>query len=179
MRKVKLFVIYLIVIFSLTGCGYKDKQLARKRVGDFLDGYQQKNESISGYLLGTDGDADMGYEGISAYFAEKLEYEVKSCKKEESDIYCVEVEIKTIDFEKLFTLSYEETVESYGEEIEENFLKQMEQNVEKGEYETYTSDCEVYVRKIDDEFKIQMDSSFANALTGGMNQYLNSLQGGK
>ena len=36
--------------------------------------------------------------------------------------------------------------------------------------------CNVTVKKMDDRFKIQMDSSLANALTGGMNEYLNSLQ---
>ena len=92
----------------------------------------------------------------------------------------MEVKIETIDFRKLFTDSYQETVEKYGEEgIAENFMNEMEKNIIEKKHEVTKVVCSIGVRKINDNFKIQMDSSLANALTGGMNEYLSSLQGGE
>lgn len=179
MKKGKLSVILLGMIFMLSGCKDTNKELAEEKVVYFLEGYKQKDETISELLLGTTATDSMSFEGVSAFFAEELEYEIKSCKEDEEDLYSVEVEVQTIDFEQLFSSSYEQTIEKYGEEgITENFMSEMEKNIEKREFEINKVTCNVVVRKLNDEFKIQMDNSFANALTGGMNEYLDSLQGG-
>ena len=170
--------IILITIMLLTvGCNDKNGDMAQKQLSDFLDGYKQKNEAISKDLLGSSDTDIMMFNGISGYFADKLEYDIKSCKKNGNDNYNVKVEIETIDFEKLFSRSYHDTVEEYGDEgIEKNLLNKMEEEIKKGNYEMYMATCNVTLKKVDDRFKIQMDSSLANALTGGMNEYLNSLQ---
>ena len=61
------------------------------------------------------------------------------------------------------------------EKIPVFFEEQMEQNIKEKEYETIKTVCNVVVREVNDDFKIEMNSSFANALTGGMNDYLNGL----
>ncbi|MCI9131268.1 hypothetical protein [Thomasclavelia cocleata] len=180
MKKLKLSVVLVGVIFLMTGCKDANSDIAKEQVVDFLDGYKQKNEEISEFLLGSTEADSMDFDGISAYFADEMEYKIKSCKKKEENLYNVEVEVQTLDFEQVFSDSYQETVKKYGEEgIAENFLGEMEENVKEGKYETNKVVCNIVVRKLNDEFKIQMDSSFANALTGGMNEYLSSLQKGK
>lgn len=191
MKKVKLSIILIAFVYLMTGCKdtKKEEQITKEKtseekivenqIKEFLEGYKQKDEKISELLLGTSEADSMSFEGISAYFADGLEYEIKSCKKKEDDLYNVEIEIKTIDFEQLFSNSYQETVDKYGEEgITDKFMSEMEQNIKEKDYEVNKSVCNVNLMKLNDEFKIQMDSSLANALTGGMNDYLASLQQG-
>lgn len=182
MKKIKITTIIILLSVSLIlgGCKDPNEEKAEKQVAIFLDGYQKQDESISKLLLGTSEADYMSFEGISRHFANELKYKIKSCKKEQENFYNVEVEVETINFERLFSDSYQETIEKYGEEgILENFLKVMEENISEKEYESNKIVCNVIVRKLNDEYRIQMDSSLANALTGGMNEYLNLLQGGK
>ncbi len=176
MKRIKISIIVFITVFLLVGCGDERKGYAEEQVSVFLDRYKQKDNAVSELLLGITETDYMSFEGISSYFAEELKYKIKSCKREEESLYKVEVEIQTIDFKQLFLDSYQETVEKYGEEnITDFFEEQMEQNIKEKEYETIKTVCNVVVREVNDEFKIEMSGSFANALTGGMNDYLNGL----
>lgn len=191
MKKVKLSIILIAFVYLMTGCKDTKKEeritkeitseeiIVENQIKEFLEGYRQKDEKISELLLGTSETDIMSFEGISAYFADGLEYEIKSCKKKEENLYNVEIEIKTIDFQQLFSDSYQETIDKYGEEgIADEFMSEMEQNIKEQDSEVNKSTCNVNLIKLNNEFKIQMDSSFANALTGGMNDYLASLQQG-
>ena len=122
----------------------------------------------------------MSYEGISSSFADGLSYEIISCRKDSDNLYIVEIQTTTIDFEKLFTVSTEETVENYGEDnVTDHLLDVMAQKITDDTCETKTIPAQVSVLKINEEYKIQMDGSLANALSGGMNDYLESLTGGE
>ena len=95
-------------------------------------------------------------------------------------MFTVEIRAETIDFEKIFTDSYQNAVEQYGEQkAAENVLSIMQQKCEEGKYETKAITAESTVLKINGTFKIQMNSALANALSGGMNDYLISLEGGE
>lgn len=182
MKKTILPIILFLIVSLITGCSLfrdENKEVVEQQVTTFLEGYKEKDASISKLLIGN-SESNMTFEGVSAYFAEKLEYKIKSCKKTNDISYSAEVEIKTIDFENLFTSSYKETIEKYGEEgVVENFINEIEQNIKDDNYKIKKVICNVSVKKINDEFKIQMDSSLANALTGGMNEYLAFLQKGE
>lgn len=180
MKSVKISIIVFIVVLLLVGCRDEKMENAEEQVSIFLDRYKQKDNAVSELLLGVAETDYMNFEGISSYFAEELNYKIKSCNREEENLYKVEVEIQTINFEQLLLDSYQETVEKYGEEkIADFFVEKMEQNIKEKEYEYIKIVCNVVVRELNDEFKIEMNSSFANALTGGMNEYLDRLQGGK
>ena len=180
MRKKSLIIMIFVMCFLLEGCGLSnktDKERAKEVVISFLDGYKQKDKSVSELLLGKIESDYMSFDGISSNFAERLKYEIKSCQGKDENIYSVEVEIETIDFEKAFNNAYQKTIKKYGEEgIRKNFLNEMKQEIERKECIFKKIDCNVTVRKIKREFKIQIDDVFANALTGGMNKYLFSLQ---
>lgn len=178
MKKVKCLMLLIIITVLLTGCKDEDNDIAKEKMEIFLEGYKQQDDTISELLLGNHRSENMMFEGVSQYFANKMEYKIKSCKKEDRGIYKVKVEIQTIDFEKLFLYSYQTTIEKYGTEgIVDNFLNEMEQIILDEKYETINNTCDVLVREVNNELKIQMDGFLANALTGGMNEYLNSLQG--
>lgn len=51
----------------------------------------------------------------------------------------------------------------------------MEENIINNKFEKFVVECNILVLKINDEYKIQFDASLANALTGGMNEYINSI----
>ena len=92
----------------------------------------------------------------------------------------MEIQTTTIDFEKLLTASVEETVENYGEDnVTDHLLDVMQQKITDDTCEKRNLSAQVSVLKIDGECKIQMDGSLANALSGGMNDYLESLAGGE
>lgn len=157
----------------------RDKDHAQAAVTEFLERYKACDPAASELLVGTD-DIAMSYEGISSSFADRLNYEIISCRKDSDDLYIVEIQTTTIDFEKLFTVSTEETVENYGEyNVTDHLLDVMQQKITDDACETKTISAQVPVLKIDEEYKIQMDGSLANALSGGMNDYLESLAGGE
>lgn len=179
MKKIKVIFLVFIAISMVVGCD-ESKNIVEQQVANFFEGYKKRDASISELLVGGTETDNMKFEGISTYFAEELKYEIKSCKKQDDNTYNVKVKVQTIDFEQLFLLSYQETIEGYGEEgISEHFMDEMEQNIKENNWVIKEVTCNVVVRKINDTFKIQMDSSLANALSGGMNEYLNSLQGGE
>lgn len=181
--------IFLLICILSTGCSKKvednkedhkvnDQTEFEQQVENFLNGYQKKDETVFKMLIGGMEENLITYDGISGYFAEKMNYSIKSCEKVDEANYNVDIEVKTIDFEKLFTSSFEETIKEYGEEgITDNFLNAMELEIKEDVYETKTFNCTVIVRKNGAEYKILMNNSLANALTGGMNEYLYSLQG--
>ena len=157
----------------------RDKDRAQAAVTEFLERYKACDPAASELLAGTD-DIAMSYEGISSSFADRLSYEVISCRKDSDNLYIVEIQTTTIDFEKLFTVSAEETVKNYGEDnVTDHLLDVMQQKITDDACETKTIPAQVSVLKIDEEYKIQMDGSLANALSGGMNDYLESLAGGE
>ncbi|MGN0441163.1 MAG: lipoprotein [Acutalibacteraceae bacterium] len=173
----RLLTVLLAVLF-LTGCSANQNDDAVKQcVTNFFDGYKKKDVSIAKFLVGSPESDGMNFEGISAYFADNLIYKIKACEKTSETDYSVEVEVETIDFKQLFTDSYNETVDKFGEDgIVHNFMDEMEQNIVDKDYRLSEFECKVKVRNVGDVFKIQMDSSLANALTGGMNEYLASMQ---
>ena len=157
----------------------RDKDRAQAAVTEFLERYRACDPAASELLAGTD-DIAMNYEGISSSFADRLSYEIISCRKDSDDLYIVEIQATTIDFEKLFTVSSEETVKNYGEDnVTDYLLDVMQQKITEGDCEIKTISAQVSVLKNDEEYKIQMDGSLANALSGGMNDYLESLAGGE
>lgn len=157
----------------------RNKDCAQAAVTEFLERYKACAPAASELLAGT-ADIAMSYEGISSSFADRLSYEIISCRKDSDNLYIVEIQTTTIDFEKLFTVSVEETVENYGEDnVTDHLLDVMQQKITDDTSETKTIPAQVPVLKIDGEYKIQMDGSLANALSGGMNDYLESLAGGE
>lgn len=169
--------VILLVYGTLQENRHKDN--AQAAVTEFLERYKACDPAASELLAGT-GDIEMSYEGISSSFADGLSYEIISCRKDSDNLYIVEIQTTTIDFEKLFTVSTEETVENYGEDnVTDHLLDVMAQKITDDTCETKTIPAQVSVLKINEEYKIQMDGSLANALSGGMNDYLESLTGGE
>lgn len=169
--------VILLVYGTLQENRHKDN--AQAAVTEFLERYKACDPAASELLAGT-GDIEMSYEGISSSFADGLSYEIISCRKDSDNLYIVEIQTTTIDFEKLFTVSTEETVENYGEDnVTDHLLDVMAQKITDDTCETKTIPARVSVLKINEEYKIQMDGSLANALSGGMNDYLESLAGGE
>lgn len=75
---------------------------------------------------------------------------------------------------------YNETVESYGEENPSDYLLDtMQRKIDSGNYDIQENLTALSVHKVNGEIKIQMNTSLANALPGGMNEYLESLTGGE
>lgn len=157
----------------------KDKDNAQATVTEFLERYKACDPAASELLAGTE-DIAMSYEGISSAFADGLSYEIISCRKDSDNLYIVEIQATTIDFEKLLTASVEEIVENYGKDnVADHLLDVMQQKITDDTCEKRNLSAQVSVLKIDGECKIQMDGSLANALSGGMNDYLESLAGGE
>lgn len=109
----------------------------------------------------------------------KLQYEIKDVKVEE-DVCDVDVEIETIDFKKLFETAYQEALKEYGEtKVSKCLPSILEKHVKDDAVATLKDTYQVNVHSVENDWKIEMDSEFANALTGGMNAYIESLQGGE
>lgn len=189
-RRKKRFVVIVILFLLVIAAGavafiptgleeYRSKKNIEKTVTEFLVRYSSCDPSASELLAGTE-DVEMNYEGISKYFANNLKYKIESVNQDSDDVFTVEIRAETIDFEKIFTDSYQNAVEQYGEQkAAENVLSIMQQKCEEGKYETKAITAESTVLKINGTFKIQMNSALANALSGGMNDYLISLEGGE
>ena len=157
----------------------RNKAHVQAVVTEFLERYKACDPAASELVVGTD-DIAMSYEGISSSFADRLSYEIISCRRDSDALYLVEIQTSTIDFEKLFTVSIEETVKKYGEgNVTDHLLDVMQQKIADDTCETKIIPAQVSVLRIDEEYKIQMDGSLANALSGGMNDYLESLAGGE
>lgn len=173
-------VVIMLLIF-IVPCVLRDKRekdQVKETVSEFLDRYQTCDPSASELLAGT-GDIEMTYNGISASFADKMSYTINSCEKKSDDHYAVDIETETIDFKSLFTESYDQAIESYGDEnVSEHLLDIMQRSIDSGNYDTKKISTVLSVLKINGKFKIQMDTSLSNALSGGINEYLESLTGG-
>ena len=64
---------------------------------------------------------------------------------------------------------------NYPDSSSDEIVKKMEENIINNKFEKFVVECNILVLKINDEYKIQFDASLANALTGGMNEYINSI----
>ncbi len=180
MRRFLLLILMIGSCICLYACGDSDKQMVKETVSVFLEGYKKQDGSISQLLIGTSESDMISFEGVSVYFAEKLEYEISSCKSLGNDVYNVKVNIKTIDFGKLFEGAFAEVTAQHGEEsAADNINRIMERKIDDNMYDVYETECNILVNKIANEYRIQLNSDFANGLTGGMNEYLSSLVGGK
>lgn len=177
---IALIVVAVAAVFAVRLVGdMQDKKKAEEVVSGFLDSYQACDPAASEFLTGTE-DIAMNYEGISAFFADRLTYDIVSAEKASENLYTVRIEVETIDFEKAFTDSYQEAEEQVGEEKAATaFLDIMQSKLESSDCATKAISADVSVSNIDGTFRIQMDNSLANALSGGMNDYLLSLTGGE
>lgn len=177
-RKFVSIILLLLIIsgvFTLNGCSDKEIESAKNQVILFLDGYKEKDPNIFKYVVGSSESDNIEYNGISRFFAEHFTYEIKECKKNDENTFNIKIEASTIDFGKLFEETYNFMTMNYPDSSSDEIVKKMEENIINNKFEKFVVECNILVLKIKDEYKIQFDASLANALTGGMNEYINSI----
>lgn len=87
---------------------------------------------------------------------------------------CVKVEIENMDFQQVF-----EALLGMKEDIAEDELNsRISQVQEKGENRR-SFECDVFVYKVDEEWKVSMTEELSNALHGGLNEYVDSAINGE
>lgn len=165
----------IIGVFTLNGCSNNEIETAKNQVILFLNDYIQKDPNIFKYVVGSSESDNIEYNGISKFFAEHFTYEIKECKKTDENTFDIKIKASTIDFGKLFEETYNFMTMNYPDSSSDEIVKKMEENIINNKFEKFVVECDIVVLKINDEYKIQFDASLANALTGGMNEYINSI----
>ena len=150
---------------------------AENLVVEFLDGYKAKDPAVTDLTMqAMEGDT-FTYEASSAIFAENFKYEIVDAKKVESNLYLVDITASNIDFEKLFTSAFDAfSAQQENADAAVDFETVLNEKITAKDYVTKDFTCSVTVLKFGDDYKLNLDGELANAMTGGMNEYLASLQ---
>lgn len=167
----------LIVLFLCIGFFVyyqQEKKNAREAVIEFLEAYQRADELECGkFLYNNFSNAAIEFSETEKLLAKGVGYKIGECQWGDGKM-CVKVEIENMDFQQVF-----EALLGMKEDIAEDELNsRISQVQEKGENRR-SFECDVFVYKVDGEWKVSMTEELSNALHGGLNEYVDSAINGE
>jgi len=126
----KLFVVGLLSVLLLSGCGKSMNNTPEEAVEEYLNGYQMRNSSVieklEEWMMDQDMDDEMkkDYQNSLEKQYQNLSYEIIQTDEEE-DSATVEVEIKVLDYQSSFQKSREYFL-NHQEEFMENVVEEQD-----------------------------------------------------
>lgn len=186
MRKILCLALVVVLAFGLVGCGSGES--AEQAVGNALDAIKSMDkEGIEKYIdydelveaEKSDEEADLESEEMIKLVFEKLEYNIVSSEKN-GDTALVTTEITNINMAKVFGEFIMEAFSLAFSDIEEEEMnsKMMEiftNLINREDNEMVTITVDINLKKINDEWKIDMSDELSNAIFGGMVEAMDSL----
>ncbi len=196
MKKIKVLtavILAFVLMFSLTGCG--EVQKAESAVNGMFEALKSSNfEEAQKYVNVEDitsaGESDMtkDSEVITNTVLKNLSYEIISSEKTDNNTVIVKTKITTTDMKSVmgefFAKAFEYSMASvftYPEITEEEQNAKMneilEECVSKSDIGTVTNEVDIKVVKNDkNEWKVESDEAFVNALLGGLVEAIEDMQ---
>ena len=180
-------------MFSLTGCGEIEK--AESAVKGMFEAFKSSNiEEAQKYVniedITSAGETDMTKDSavITDTVFKNLSYEIVSSEQTDDNTVIVKTKITTTDMKPVMGEYFSKTLEytlsnvfTYSELTEEEKSAKMneilEECVSKDNLDTVTNEVDIKVVKNDNnEWKIESDETFVNALLGGLIEAIEDLQ---
>lgn len=196
MKKIKVLtavILTFLLMFSLTGCGEIEK--AESAVKGMFEAFKSSNiEEAQKYVniedITSAGETDMTKDSavITDTVFKNLSYEIVSSEQTDDNTVIVKTKITTTDMKPVMGEYFSKTLEytlsnvfTYSELTEEEKSAKMneilEECVSKDNLDTVTNEVDIKVVKNDNnEWKIESDETFVNALLGGLIEAIEDLQ---
>lgn len=196
MKKIKVstaVILAFLLMFSLTGCGEIEK--AESAVKGMFEAFKSSNiEEAQKYVniedITSAGETDMTKDSavITDTVFKNLSYEIVSSEQTDDNTVIVKTKITTTDMKPVMGEYFSKTLEytlsnvfTYSELTEEEKSAKMneilEECVSKDNLDTVTNEVDIKVVKNDNnEWKIESDETFVNALLGGLIEAIEDLQ---
>lgn len=196
MKKIKVLtavILAFLLMFSLTGCGEIEK--AESAVRGMFEAFKSSNiEEAQKYVniedITSAGETDMTKDSavITDTVFKNLSYEIVSSEQTDDNTVIVKTKITTTDMKPVMGEYFSKTLEytlsnvfTYSELTEEEKSAKMneilEECVSKDNLDTVTNEVDIKVVKNDNnEWKIESDETFVNALLGGLIEAIEDLQ---
>lgn len=196
MKKIKVLtavILAFLLMFSLTGCGEIEK--AESAVKGMFEAFKSSNiEEAQKYVniedITSAGKTDMTKDSavITDTVFKNLSYEIVSSEQTDDNTVIVKTKITTTDMKPVMGEYFSKTLEytlsnvfTYSELTEEEKSAKMneilEECVSKDNLDTVTNEVDIKVVKNDNnEWKIESDETFVNALLGGLIEAIEDLQ---
>lgn len=196
MKKIKVLtavILAFLLMFSLTGCGEIEK--AESAVKGMFEAFKSSNiEEAQKYVniedITSAGETDMTKDSavITDTVFKNLSYEIVSSEQTDDNTVIVKTKITTTDMKPVMGEYFSKTLEytlsnvfTYSELTEEEKSAKMneilEECVSKDNLDTVTNEVDIKVVKNDNnEWKIESDETFVNALLGGLIEAIEDVQ---
>lgn len=137
-------------------------------VESFLDGYKNNEKDINQYLMeGIESD-EIEYTKHMKLFTKDIDYNIKG-HYTEGDNYFIETEITNIDIKKLIEQAAEQAKDIGKLSSSDEMIKSFTESKEKP---MKTFDVDIQLVNINGKYLIVNDQYFANALYGGLNEFV-------
>ncbi|WP_409228806.1 DUF5105 domain-containing protein [Gudongella sp. SC589] len=190
MRRWLSLVLVFVLVFTLTGCsGESPEQAVTNAIEAIKDMDQEELSKYIEYdeLINTDDSTEMTEqeEEQAKSIFKNLEYEIKS-STEDGNTAVVNAEITNIDmgivfsemFMEMFSRAFEDAFSSdpmTEEESDEMMQELMTELMEKHKDNTVTNTVAIKLNKVDNQWKIDLDDEFQNALMGNLFNVVESM----
>lgn len=165
-------IILFIVITSYSFWKNNEGKEERQIVSAFMEAYTQNNEKKCKELI-SDENTTMSEQTFSDFqkeTAKRVTYQILGFSQREN-YSVVELKITNVDFRKMMDVLLES-----GKTIEETQFEYTLQNMlSDSEIPRREFECEVNVRQIEGEYKVEITESLSNALLAGVPEYIASL----
>jgi len=180
----------LVLLLALTGCSGKSPEQAVSNAIDAMKDLDQ--EELSKYieydeLVNTDDSDELTEqeEEMGKLIFQNLDYEIKS-SSEEGDMAVVNADITNIDMGivfsemimEMFTRAFSEALSSEPmteEETDEMVQELVTELMEKHKDKTVTNSVAIKLNRIDNQWRIELDDKFQNALMGNLFSVVESM----
>jgi hypothetical protein len=190
MRRWILALLTFTLAFAFTGCSGESPEQAVTNAIEAIKEMDQ--EELSKYieyddLVNTDDSTELTEqeEEQAKSIFKNLEYEIKT-SDEDGDTAVVNADITNIDmgvvfsemFMEMFSRAFEDAFSSdpmTEEETDEMMLNLMADLMEKHKDTTVTNTVSIKLNKVDNQWKIEMDDEFQNALMGNLFSVVESM----
>jgi len=190
MRRWILALLTFTLAFAFTGCSGESPEQAVTNAIEAIKEMDQ--EELSKYieydeLINTDDSTEMTEqeEEQAKSIFKNLEYEIKS-STEDGNTAVVNAEITNIDmgivfsemFMEMFSRAFEDAFSSdpmTEEESDEMMQELMTELMEKHKDNTVTNTVAIKLNKVDNQWKIDLDDEFQNALMGNLFNVVESM----
>jgi predicted small lipoprotein YifL len=163
----------LVLLLALTGCSGKSPEQAVSNAIDAMKDLDDSDEL-------TEQEEEMG-----KLIFQNLDYEIKS-SSEEGDMAVVNADITNIDMGivfsemimEMFTRAFSEALSSEPmteEETDEMVQELVTELMEKHKDKTVTNSVAIKLNRIDNQWRIELDDKFQNALMGNLFSVVESM----
>ena len=180
-RRKKLFYFLLVLFLTATVVFIgiflycrQQKEHAEKAVTEFLESYRRADGQTCGKLLYNNFlGVPIEFSETEGLLAKGINNKIVKCQYK-NGIMCITVEIENIDFQQVFEALVKQQNDVTEEELNNQISKEQEKNENRKVFE-----CNIFLYKVEDEWKLDMTDELSNALHGGMNEYIDSLISGE